>query len=89
VSNVSQRTIASIDRLLLAAGAGVAFFLIAVGGWAATTEFSGAVVASGSLVVESELKKVQHPTGGVVSELRVRNGDRVSAGTSWSASTRP
>lgn len=28
------------------------------------TEFSGAVVASGSLVVESDLKKVQHPTGG-------------------------
>lgn len=80
MSDVSQRTVASIDRLLLAAGVGVAFFLIAVGGWATTTEFSGAVVASGSLVVESELKKVQHPTGGVVSELRVRDGDRVSAG---------
>lgn len=80
MSEVSRRTIASIDRLLLAAGGGVAVFLIAVGGWATMTEFSGAVVASGSLVVESELKKVQHPTGGVVSELRVRDGDRVSAG---------
>lgn len=80
MSNVSQRTVASINRLLLAAGVGVASFLIAVGGWAAVTEFSGAVVASGSLVVDSELKKVQHPTGGVVSELRVRDGDRVSAG---------
>jgi HlyD family secretion protein len=80
MSDVSQRTIASIDRLLLAAGGGVALFLIAVGGWATMTEFSGAVVASGSLVVESELKKVQHPTGGVVSELRVRDGDRVAAG---------
>lgn len=80
MSDVSQRTVASINRLLLAAGAGVAFFLIAVGGWAATTEFSGAVVASGSLVVESEVKKVQHLTGGVVRELLVNNGDRVSAG---------
>lgn len=80
MNDVSQRTVASIDRLLLAAGAGVAFFLIAVGGWATMTEFSGAVVASGSLVVESELKKVQHPTGGVVRELLVGNGDQVSAG---------
>lgn len=80
MSDVSQRTVASINRLLLAAGAGVAFFFIAVGGWAATTEFSGAVVASGSLVVESDVKKVQHPTGGVVRELLVSNGDHVSAG---------
>jgi HlyD family secretion protein len=80
MSDVSQRTVASINRLILAAGAGVAFFLITVGGWAATTEFSGAVVASGSLVVESEVKKVQHLTGGVVRELLVSNGDHVSAG---------
>jgi HlyD family secretion protein len=51
-----------------------------VGGWAATVSFSGAVVAPGTLVVSSNLKKVQHPTGGVVGELRVRDGDRVKAG---------
>jgi HlyD family secretion protein len=45
-----------------------------------TTELSGAVVASGSLVVETNVKKVQHPTGGVVGELRVRDGDRVKGG---------
>ena len=28
----------------------------------------------------SNVKKVQHPTGGVVGELRVRDGDRVKAG---------
>ena len=31
-------------------------------------------------MVDSSAKKVQHPTGGVVGELRVRNGDRVEAG---------
>jgi HlyD family secretion protein len=41
---------------------------------------SGAVVASGSLVVDTNVKKVQHPTGGIVGELRVRDGDRVHAG---------
>ncbi len=51
-----------------------------VGGWAATTELSGALIAQGSIVVDSNVKKVQHPTGGVVGELRVRDGDRVKAG---------
>ncbi|MDD1532493.1 MULTISPECIES: HlyD family type I secretion periplasmic adaptor subunit [unclassified Bradyrhizobium] len=50
------------------------------GGWAATTEISGAVVASGSLVVESSVKKVQNPVGGTVSELKVRDGDHVVVG---------
>jgi HlyD family secretion protein len=51
-----------------------------VGGWAATTRLSGAVIASGSIVVDSHVKKVQHPTGGVVGEVRVRDGDHVNAG---------
>jgi HlyD family secretion protein len=53
---------------------------LGMGGWAATTEISGAVVAAGALVVESSVKKVQHPTGGVVGEVRVRDGDRVKGG---------
>jgi HlyD family secretion protein len=51
-----------------------------VGGWAATTSLSGAVIAPGSIVVDSHVKKVQHPTGGVVGEVRVRDGDHVNAG---------
>lgn len=51
-----------------------------MGGWAATTELSGAVVAPGVLVVDSHVKKIQHPTGGVVGEIRVKEGDRVAAG---------
>src|SRR5215217_4937431 len=51
-----------------------------VGGWAATTELSGAVVAPGAMVVDSNVKKVQHPTGGVIGEIRVKDGDRVRAG---------
>jgi hypothetical protein len=53
---------------------------LGVGGWASTTALSGALIASGSIVVDSSVKKVQHPTGGVVGELRVRDGDRVQAG---------
>jgi HlyD family secretion protein len=54
--------------------------VVGVGGWAAFTELSGAVVTSGVLVVESEVKKVQHPTGGVIGEIRVKDGDRVREG---------
>lgn len=51
-----------------------------VGGWAATAELSGAVIGSGVIVVDSNIKKVQHPTGGVVGELLVSNGQAVTAG---------
>jgi len=51
-----------------------------VGGWAATTEIAGAVIAPGTVVVDSNVKKVQHPTGGVVGEILVRDGDLVQAG---------
>ena len=50
------------------------------GGWASTAEISGALIAPGSIVVESSVKKVQHPTGGVVGEVRAHDGDLVKAG---------
>jgi len=70
----------SIRRHLLAGVTVSALLIGGVGGWAATTEFSGAVIAAGTLVVDTNVKKVQHPTGGVVGELRVRDGDRVKEG---------
>jgi len=70
----------SIRRHILTALAVVFVLAVGLGGWAMTTELAGAVVASGSLVVDTNVKKVQHPTGGVVGELNVRDGDRVQAG---------
>jgi HlyD family secretion protein len=68
-------------RLHLLASVVVAFVLVAgLGGWAWTSEFAGAVIAQGQLVVDSNVKKVQHPTGGVVAELNVRDGSMVGAG---------
>src|SRR5215831_6636763 len=68
-------------RRHLVGGAVIALLLTAgLGGWAATTELSGAVIASGSVVVDSNVKKVQHLTGGIVGELLVRDGSRVRAG---------
>ena len=62
---------------------GLALMLVLAGGfggWASTVPISGALIAPGSVVVDSNVKKVQHPTGGVVGEVRVRDGDTVKAG---------
>jgi HlyD family secretion protein len=71
---------ASIRRHITVGLAVVVFLAFGVGGWAATAQISGALIAQGLVVVDSNVKKVQHPTGGVVGELRVRDGDHVKAG---------
>ena len=68
-------------RLHLIVGLTVVVLLAGgLGGWASTAEISGALIAPGQIVVESSLKKVQHPTGGVVGEVRAHDGDLVKAG---------
>src|SRR5260221_1349194 len=68
-------------RLHLIVGLAVVVVLAGgLGGWASTAEISGALIAPGSIVVESNVKKVQHPTGGVVGEVLARDGDLVKAG---------
>ena len=70
----------SIRRHVVVGSVVVAILAVGLGGWASTAEISGALIAPGSVVVDSNVKKVQHPTGGVVGEVRVRDGDRVKAG---------
>ena len=77
---LQNKTYRSMRRSLLGGAAVAGLLAFGVGGWAATAELSGAVIAPGSLVVDSSVKKVQHPTGGVVSEIKVREGDLVKAG---------
>jgi len=74
------RTRRSIRGHLLLGLVVVALLAGGLGGWASTTEIAGALIAQGSIVVDSNVKKVQHPTGGVVGELRARDGDIVKAG---------
>lgn len=49
-------------------------------GWGLLAQIAGAVVAPGKVTLESSLKRVQHKEGGIVSELYVKEGDRVKAG---------
>lgn len=70
----------SIRRHALVGLVIVAILAGGVGGWAGTMKLSGALIAPGSIVVDTNVKKVQHPTGGIVGELRARDGDRVKIG---------
>lgn len=70
----------SIHRHIMAGVVVVGVLVIGFGGWAGTTQLSGALIAPGQVVVDSNVKKVQHPTGGIVGEVRVNDGDRVKAG---------
>ncbi|CEJ13851.1 Type I secretion system membrane fusion protein PrsE [bacterium YEK0313] len=68
-------------RRLVRAGLLVVTVLVGGGGLLATmVPLAGAVIAPGSVVVESNVKTVQHPTGGVIGEIRVRDGATVSEG---------
>src|SRR5262245_22527434 len=70
----------SIRQHLIAVAAVAAFMVISVGVMGAMANLSGAVISSGMLVVQSNVKKVQHPVGGVVKRLAVDEGARVKAG---------
>jgi len=74
------KTQQSIRAHLVAIGATAVFLVGGVGVIGATTDLAGAVIAAGTLVVESNVKKVQHPTGGIVGDLLVHDGSRVEAG---------
>ncbi|RUW56042.1 HlyD family type I secretion periplasmic adaptor subunit [Mesorhizobium sp. M8A.F.Ca.ET.213.01.1.1] len=80
VLNRSLSNRRSIRRNLLGGMTVVALLLGGMGVWAGTADISGAIISHGWVVVENSEKKVQHPTGGVVGKILVRDGDRVRAG---------
>lgn len=69
-----------VNRYALYSFIAVGVLVLGFGGWAALTELSGAVIAGGTVVVESSAKRVQHQEGGIVAEIDARNDDYVKAG---------
>lgn len=79
VSNGRQISKSVHTHLII--GAVVSIFCVGgLGIWATNISLAGAIVSNGTFVVDSYIKKVQHPTGGVVSEIFARDGDIVAAG---------
>lgn len=60
--------------------AALAFLVLGLGSWGVMARISGAVIASGNVEVLGNRQVIQHPTGGVVTEILARDGDVVEAG---------
>lgn len=71
---------ATINRHLMRAAMLLIALVVVLGVLAATISLSGAVIAQGQVAVQSNVKKIQHPTGGVIAEINVRDGAHVQAG---------
>ncbi len=76
----SPTTTSAMRRYQVAGFAGLFIVLGSVAGWAALSEIQGAVIAPGNIVVDGNTKRVQHRDGGIVSEILVRDGDKVKSG---------
>ncbi|WP_299985993.1 HlyD family type I secretion periplasmic adaptor subunit [uncultured Ruegeria sp.] len=58
----------------------VALLVGGLGTWSTRTQLAGAVVASGTIEVLSNRQVIEHPDGGVVGDIYVRDGSRVEQG---------
>ncbi len=70
----------SLRRYSLAGWLILAIFFGGFGAWAATAPLNGAVVAEAVVKVEGNRKSIQHLDGGIVQEVKVKEGDTVKAG---------
>src|SRR5262245_61158084 len=70
----------ALARRLLLGLALVVLMVASVGGWAATTPIGGAVIASGFVVVESNIKMGQNPPCACVGQSEVTTASPVNAG---------
>ena len=69
-----MRRVARIGMVIIVVG------VLGLTGWAATAPLSGAIIAPGYVKVDMNRKVVQHQEGGMVKEVRVRDGEHVKRG---------
>lgn len=76
----ADRNLKSLSRHALLGVGVIAALVLGLGGWSATTQVDGAVIANGVVVAEGGSRRVQHQEGGIVREILVRNNQHVEAG---------
>lgn len=69
-----------IGRRIWIATAVVGLLTLGVGGWGVMAELSSAIIAPGTVVLDRNVRKVQHREGGIVADILVREGQAVKAG---------
>jgi HlyD family secretion protein len=75
-----QNVRSGLRRRLIAGYVVTAIFLVGILGYAAVVQIRGAVIAPGNIVVEGNIRRIQHQDGGSVAAILVRNGQKVAAG---------
>ncbi|MEH0194947.1 HlyD family type I secretion periplasmic adaptor subunit [Caulobacter sp. CCNWLY153] len=77
----SSRTISDDPRRMVLAGSAIAgLFFVGFLGWAALTPLDAGAYAPGTIVVAGNRQAVQHREGGVVTALKVQEGQVVTRG---------
>ena len=80
---VSERYLREMTSLRSSAFIGLGTILLTFGGiglWSAAAPLASAAIAPGIVVVDGNRRSLQHPEGGVVRSIHVRDGDIVEAG---------
>ncbi|HTT82602.1 MAG TPA: HlyD family type I secretion periplasmic adaptor subunit [Rhizomicrobium sp.] len=67
-------------RVVRAGSSLVVLFFLGFVGWAAMAPLQSAIVAPGTVIVESHRKQIQHLEGGIVKDILVQDGQMVKAG---------
>src|SRR6266481_1462228 len=70
----------SIRQVSLAGWIIIALFFGGIGSWAYTAPLNGAVVGNAVVKIDGNRKSVQHLDGGIVKEMRIKEGDKVNSG---------
>jgi HlyD family type I secretion membrane fusion protein len=70
----------SIRHVAFAGWLIIAIFFGGIGTWAVTAPLNGAVVGNAVIKIDGNRKSVQHLDGGIVKEMRIKEGDRVNLG---------
>jgi HlyD family type I secretion membrane fusion protein len=80
LSNINLQESSGVKSRVFVGTCTALFLVVALGGWAATSELSGAVIAPGVVKVDKDLRSVQHLDGGIIRAISVQNGDIVKEG---------
>ncbi|MEL6486383.1 MAG: HlyD family type I secretion periplasmic adaptor subunit [Pseudomonadota bacterium] len=79
-NSTQERSAAALKRSIRRSLGVVAFLVVVLGGLASFVPISGAVIAVGTVSVESAVKRIGHPFGGTVNTVLVSEGERVAKG---------
>lgn len=76
-TQLAERGLSRLIRIGLGA---VAVLVFGIGGLMTFLPMAGAVIAPGEVTVETHVKEISHPFGGVASAILVKDGDHVKKG---------